>query len=164
MCVSYSVVRTLFEWKSWLMHVCLAATVVSDSLWLHGLQPATLLYPWDSPGKNSGVDCRALLQGIFLTQGLHMCLLCLLHWQAGSLPLVPPGKPLNTPHLWEPQIWSPFLWVWVCCHLFFRFHIKVSSYGICLSDFFTLHRALKVHRSRSLHHPLGFFWKFWQVK
>ena len=27
-----------------------------------------LLCPWDSPGKNSGVDCRALLQGIFPTQ------------------------------------------------------------------------------------------------
>ena len=36
---------------------------------------------------------RALLQGIFLTQGLEPCLLCLLHWQSGSLPLVAPGKP-----------------------------------------------------------------------
>ena len=25
--------------------------------------------PWDSPGKNTGVGCHALLQGIFLTQG-----------------------------------------------------------------------------------------------
>ena len=33
------------------------------------------------------------LQGIFLTQGLNLCLLCLLHWQAGSLSLAPPGKP-----------------------------------------------------------------------
>ena len=27
-----------------------------------GLQPAWLLYPWDSPGKNTGVGCHALLQ------------------------------------------------------------------------------------------------------
>ena len=33
------------------------------------------------------------LQGIFPTQGLNPHLLCLLHWQAGSLPLAPPGKP-----------------------------------------------------------------------
>ena len=33
-----------------------------------------------------------LLQGIFLTQGLNPRLLRLLHWQAGSLPLAPPGK------------------------------------------------------------------------
>ena len=35
----------------------------------------------DSPGKNTGVGCHALLQGIFLTQGLN---LRLLHWQVDS--------------------------------------------------------------------------------
>ena len=55
--------------------------------------PGRLLCPWDSPGKNTGVGCYALLQGIFLTQGLNPCLLHLLHWQAGSLPLATPGKP-----------------------------------------------------------------------
>ena len=39
------------------------------------------------------MDCHALLQGIFLTHGLNQCLLRLLHWQAGSLPLPPPGSP-----------------------------------------------------------------------
>ena len=29
----------------------------------------------DSPGKNTGVGCHALLQGIFLTQGSNRCLL-----------------------------------------------------------------------------------------
>ena len=38
-------------------------SVVSDSLWPHGLQPAKLLCPWDSPGNNTGVGCHALLQG-----------------------------------------------------------------------------------------------------
>ena len=33
------------------------------------------------------------LQRIFLTQGWKPHLLCLLHWQADSLPLAPPGKP-----------------------------------------------------------------------
>ena len=33
------------------------------------------------------------LPGIFPTQGSNLCLLCLLHWQLGSLPQVPPGKP-----------------------------------------------------------------------
>ena len=28
-----------------------------------------LLHPWDSPGKNTGVGCHSLLQGIFPTQG-----------------------------------------------------------------------------------------------
>ena len=34
-------------------------------------------------------------QGILLTQGSNLSLLCLLGWQVGSLPLAPPGKPLN---------------------------------------------------------------------
>ena len=38
----------------------------------------------DSPGKNPGVGCHFLLQGIFLTQGWN---LCFLHGQADSLPL-----------------------------------------------------------------------------
>ena len=46
----------------------------------------------DSLGKNTGLGCHALLQGIFLTQGSNLHLLCLLHWQAGSLPLVLCGK------------------------------------------------------------------------
>ena len=30
-----------------------------------------LLSPWDPPGKNIGVGCHSLLQGIILTQGLN---------------------------------------------------------------------------------------------
>ena len=47
----------------------------------------------DSPGKNPGVGCLALLQGIFPTWELNPHLLHLLYWQVGSLPLEPPGKP-----------------------------------------------------------------------
>ena len=44
-------------------------------------------------GENTGVGCQVLLQGIFPPQGSNLCLLCLLHWQAGSVSLAPPGKP-----------------------------------------------------------------------
>ena len=40
--------------------------------------------PWDSPSKNTRVGCHVLLQGIFLTQGLNLCLWRPLHWQADS--------------------------------------------------------------------------------
>ena len=33
-------------------------SVVSDSLWPHGLQPIRLLHPWDFPGKSTGVGCH----------------------------------------------------------------------------------------------------------
>ena len=46
----------------------------------------------DSPGKNTRVGCHAFLQEIFPTQGSNKRLLCLLKWQAASLPLLPLGK------------------------------------------------------------------------
>ena len=48
------------------------------------MEPTRLLCPWDSPSKNTGLGYHALLQGIFLTQGLNPHLLSLLHWQGGS--------------------------------------------------------------------------------
>ena len=56
------------------------------------LQPTRLHCLLDSPGKNTGEGCQALLQGIFQTQEWKPGLLCLLQWQLGSLPLAPPGK------------------------------------------------------------------------
>ena len=48
----------------------------------------------DSPGKNTGVGCHFLLQGIFPNQGSNLHLICLLHWQADFfLPLAPREKP-----------------------------------------------------------------------
>ena len=46
----------------------LLLSVVSDSLRPHGLRPTGLLCPWNFPGKNTGVGCHVLLQGIFLTR------------------------------------------------------------------------------------------------
>ena len=53
-------------------NVSVSCSVVSDSLRLHGLKPTRLLCPWNSPGKNTGVGCHALLQGIFPTQGWQL--------------------------------------------------------------------------------------------
>ena len=56
-------------------------TELTESLsriWLlqhHELKPARRLCPWDSLGKNTGVGCHFLLQGIFLTQGSNLGLL-----------------------------------------------------------------------------------------
>ena len=67
----------------------------------YGLQPARLLCPWDSHGKNTGVGCHALLQGIFITQGSNARLLhcrqilyCLSH-QGSPLTLDNQGNPQN---------------------------------------------------------------------
>ena len=49
-------------------NVMFSCSVVFDFPVTHGLQPARLLGPWDSPSRHTGLGCRALLQGIFLTQ------------------------------------------------------------------------------------------------
>ena len=57
---------------------------VCVTLWIVACQA---LCPWDSPGKNTGVDCHALLQGLLSTQESNSRLLWLLcrrqilyHW------------------------------------------------------------------------------------
>ena len=75
------------------MHACKVTSLVSDSLQPYGLRPSRLLCPWDFPDKNTGVGGHALLQGVFPTQESKLYLCPLLHWQVGSLPLWPPGKP-----------------------------------------------------------------------
>ena len=60
---------------NWFTMLC---SVMSYSLWPYGLKPARLLHPWNFPGQNTGVGCYFLLQGIFLIQGLNLCLLHLL--------------------------------------------------------------------------------------
>ena len=66
------------------VRMCLCVCLRAQSLQLgpiwrpRGLQPASLLCPWDSPGKSTGVGCYALLWGIFQTQESNPRLLQLL--------------------------------------------------------------------------------------
>ena len=93
------------------MHVCSA---VSNSLRPYGFLPARLLCPWDFPGKNAGVGCHFLLQGVFLTQGLQPHHL---HWHVYSLLLSRLGSPYTLRHT----------------HTHTHKHISISIY---LSHFF----------------------------
>ena len=68
----------------WQMLCCIHHSGMFKSLRPHGVQPARLLCPWNSPGKHTGVGCHFLLQGIVQPQVMNPCHLCLLHQQAGS--------------------------------------------------------------------------------
>ena len=57
------------------LSVSVSRSVMPDSLRPHGLQPTSLLCPWDFPGKNTGMGCHFLLQGIFPIQGSNPGLL-----------------------------------------------------------------------------------------
>ena len=86
-------VSELLPWLSWIYTiknniVSVSRSVTSDSLQPHGLY--RLFYPWDSPGKNTGVGFHSLLQGIFLIQGLNRSLL---HYRQILYHLSQPGSP-----------------------------------------------------------------------
>ena len=57
------------------IHLCTCVCVQSlrhiQLFAIYGLQPARLLCPWDSPGKNTGVGCHFLFQGVFPTPGIE---------------------------------------------------------------------------------------------
>ena len=69
---------------------------MSDCLQTCGLQPASLLCPWNSLGKNTGVGCHALLQGILPFQGLNSS--CMSPALAGRF--------FTTTAAWEAPIYS----------------------------------------------------------
>ena len=69
---------------------CLVAKPCPTLLLSHGLEPRQVLCPWDFPGKNTGLGCNFLLQGIFPTQGSNPHLL---HLQKCSLELSHQGSP-----------------------------------------------------------------------
>ena len=67
---------------------CFSHVLLFGTLWTVAYQ-APLSMGFSS--KDTGVSSHFLLQGIFWARGSNLHLLCLLHWQAGSLPLEPPG-------------------------------------------------------------------------
>ena len=74
------------KWNGWFYYV--SPSVCSDSQSCPTLcdpmncSPDRFLCPWDFPGRNIGVSCHFLFQGIFLAKGLK---LHLKHWQKDSL-------------------------------------------------------------------------------
>ena len=68
---------------------CFSHVLLFVTLWTVA---ARLPCPWDSPGKNSGVGCHALLQGVFPTRD-RTCLIHPLCWLAGGF--------FTTSTIWE---------------------------------------------------------------
>ena len=68
----YSKVLHIFSYIQ-ICYACMHAKSLQSCLTLQPYeeQPTRLFCPWDAPSKNSGMDCHALLQGIFLTQGIE---------------------------------------------------------------------------------------------
>ena len=75
--------------------VCISLSAVSVSLEPQGLYPTRLLCPWNSPGKNTGVDCHPFFRGSSWPRGWTWVSTLQVH----SLPSEPPGNVSVTSHL-----------------------------------------------------------------
>ena len=106
------------------MCVCAQSLSCVQLLWPHGLYIAMLLCPWNLPGKNTGVGCHFLRQGIFMTWRLNLHLLHLLCWQADSLLLCHLGSP----------IYKFYIYIFFSIHIIIKYtrHWYVSGTWILL--------------------------------
>ena len=112
-----------------------------------------LLCPWDFPGKNVGVGCYSLLQGIFLTQGFNLGLLhCrqilyhLTHQGSPFLGLWPNHSSFQSQHLhiFKASICKP-----LCFHVAFSF-VCVN----CFPFIRTLEIVFRTYSDNSRQYPL----------
>ena len=80
-----SVTSNYLEWCAQSLQLCLRDPVdcSPQGSSVHGILHARIL-EWVAISSS---------RGFFPTQGLNLCLLCLLHWQEHPLPLVPHGNP-----------------------------------------------------------------------
>ena len=81
--------RKPIYYKDGYMSLCMHAQsrpTLFDPMFCSPPSSSVLEFLWNFPGKNTGVGCHFLLQGIFLTQGSNPCLL---HWHVDFSPLHP---------------------------------------------------------------------------
>ena len=128
--------------------VCvLSHSAVSGSLRPHGLQPARLLCPWDSPGKNTGVGYHFLLQGL-PDQRIESTSPAL---QVDSVSTEPAGKP-NPESIYLCVSW-----------LIDAVNIKFPSTSNSVSSYVSFginHMCAKVlYISMSVHHSINYMYK-----
>ena len=103
---------------------CSVAQLCPTLLQPQGPQPTRILCPWNSPGKNTRVDCHFLLQGIFPTQGLNSCLLQM-------FPIIAYYEILSIISLYNKSLLLIYLYIIVCIYIF-KFYFIFKLYNIVL--------------------------------
>ena len=88
------------------VHACSVTSVMSDSFWPLGLQPARLLCPRDSPGMNTGWVAISSSRGSSWPRDQTRISCVSLYWQAGRF-FLPPS------HLGNPLMWTHEANIWI---------------------------------------------------
>ena len=126
-----------------IVHACTVGQL-RMTLQSHELQPARLLHPWNSLGKNTRVGCHFFLQGIFLTQGSKLHLWYLMHWPADSLPLS---------HLGSPYVMTLLFLILYLTAYYFYLNLSVSS--LCKWLPFLNERVIVTQLCPTIYDPMG---------
>ena len=95
--------RQVFKWCAICKYLCLVTQSCPTLCDPMDCSPSGSFVHGDSPGKNTGVGCHTLLQGIFPTQETESRSPAL---QADSLSFEPPGKPKDLIKLIKTQFSS----------------------------------------------------------
>ena len=126
--------------------VCSSGSLMSNSLWPHGLYHTRLLCPRGFSRQKywSGLPFPA--PGDLSNPGTEPASLCVLHWEMCSLPLASPGKPLYmlTPplHLWNSSAeLSERLFPRLSPSVRFQIKHTFHSYVLCFSSLGTIRTA-----------------------
>ena len=109
----------------------------------------------DSPGKNTGVRCHALLQG------LNLHLLHLLYWQVDSSPLEPLGKPMLSGQTSFCPAIHPLIGIWFVSTFCLLQIIIIVCVFICftLDSRFFLGYVSRSYTVGSCGHPASSHWE-----
>ena len=126
------------------VHPC---SVASNTVRSYGLYPATLLCPWELPGKNTGVGGHFLLQRIFPTQGSNPYLLSLLHcrqmlyhWAVRDTLTNQPGSYCSTPYKSNSLLKEAFnSFIFIDSGIFLPLHFMFTPIYLlmCLANIFS---------------------------
>ena len=156
MCVLFTLKRQCFllfchclQLFIYILYVWVSRSVVPGSLQPRGLQRTRLLCPWNSPGKNTGVGCRFLLQEIFPTQRSNLDFMhcrqilyhlshlpCNIHIRSSHIKL--PFVYIKNGQYWQFQTIQPN----ICVYVYVLCNVWVCM-CVCVWGVSTLHTLLQ---------------------
>ena len=130
------------------MHACEVASVVSDFMRPYGQQPTSLLCPQDSLGKNTGVGCHFLLQGMQVKSESEVTQSC--PTLRDPMDCSPPGSSVHGIFQARVLEWGAIAFSNVLCGITKKRVVGPMSWIFLLSGSFSSHICFSLSSSKSL--------------
>ena len=134
---------------------CCIALVMSDSVWPQRRQPIRLPYPWDPPGKNTGVGCHFLLQCIKVKSESEVTQSCLT--PSNPRDCSPPSSSVHGILQARVLEWGAIASPWDCPHFFLSCFLHVALLQLFLLFYLPAHLSVLLLLSFCYWFPLMLF-------